>query len=373
MLSTRPLDGLLLVSTILTGTLSAQTMESYSPYWALNQPNSNNIWPYSNSTQMRYLQIHDWDTFSHQGVIPINGIRYRTSLDFNYQYVNRTGRTVEIEVKLGLAATGITAASRSRTFDSNWDLSTVKTVIAKKKFTFPNSGATPAALREFTIKFPFDTGSTFLYINAQKRSLVVQTKQYSTASGGYAFDFWQDTATNANDKMGGYSYRNGSYLGCNSKSNVLVEHDVEGSKLFVGTAGFAMSGNGQAATIPGVVSFGAQSLGATIPSTSCQLKNDLILLLPFVTDAKNEFSLNVPVANNPSLLYATFLSQAIYLEKGANAVGITTSRGLVNGIGTGTTSNGTISRVWYLGNPDSTAAATALSSAQNGLVTLFHN
>jgi hypothetical protein len=358
----------LLATTIFTGTMVAQSIESYSPYWALNQINSNNVWPYSRSTPMRYFQIHDWDSFSRQGVNLINGIRHRTSLQFNY--TNRAGRTVEIEMKMGLAATGITAATRSSTFDSNWDPKTIKTVIKKKKFTFPTSGATPEALKEFTIKFPFDTGSTFLYLTAQKRALVVETKQYSTATGGYAFDFWSAT----NTKGGGFSHRDGTYLGCQTTGGT-VQHAVEGAKLFVGSPTCAFSGEGYGAKLPGLLLFGAGSVTGTLPGTNCQIKTLPVFALPFTTGATSQgiWSINLPVPNNANLVRNSFNTQAAYLDSSANKIGITTSSGRVNGFGTGNTTHGAVARIWYSGNPDGAAAATAQSSALNGLVTLFHN
>jgi len=353
---------------LLSSTIAAQTMVSYSPSWALNQTNSNNIYPYSTSPQ-RYMQIHDWDTFSRQGVLLIRGVRYRASLQFNY--TNRTGRTVEIEMRMGLAPAGVNAVKRSTTFAKNWDAKTIKVVIKKKKVTFPTSGPTHEALKEFTVKFPFDSNASFLYITSQKRSLVIETKQYATGGGGYAFDFWSSTAT----MKGGYSHRNGSYLGCLSKSKVLVTHAIDGANLYVGSPAWTLSGEGNGATIPGVVTLGAKSMSATIPGTTCQLKNDFLVLVPFVTGAapKGSFSLKASVPNNNNLARASFLTQAIYLEAGANTVGLTTSRGLVNGIGTGSATGGRIARVYYRGNPDSSAAATASSNFTNGLVTMFHN
>lgn len=362
-MSHRTLVPLLALATI-AGSASAQTQESYSPSWALNQVNSNNIYPYATSPQ-RYVQIHDWDTFSRQNVILIRGVAYRASLQ---NYINRTGRTVEIEMKMGLAANGITARTRSTTFANNWDPTTVKTVIQKKKISYPNSGPNLEALKEFTNKFPFDTGVSFLYLTAQKRALVIETKQYATSSGGYAFDFWSSSSVMG----GGFSHRDGSYMGCQGTGGT-VAHEVAGANLYVGSKSCAFSGAGYGAKLPGLLLFGAGSVNGVLPGTKCVLKTLPIFAIPFTTDStpQGAWSIPIPVPNNPLLVLNSFNSQAAYLDSSANKIGITTSRGLVNGFGTGNSNGGAIARVYYRGNPDS--STTASSNFLNGLVTMFYN
>jgi len=74
----RSVVSLAAIATIV-GATDAQTQQSVSPSWGLNQVNSNNIYPYATSPQ-RYMQIHDWDSFSRQGVTLIRGVAYRASL-----------------------------------------------------------------------------------------------------------------------------------------------------------------------------------------------------------------------------------------------------------------------------------------------------
>ena len=354
----------LIAISAVVGTTTAQTQQSVSPYWGLNQVNSNNIYPYATSP-MRYVQIHDWDTFSRQGVTLIRGVAYRASLQ---NYINRTGRTVEVEMKMGLAAKGITAKTRSTTFANNWDPTTIKTVIAKKKFSYPNSGPNLEALKEFTVKFPFDASSTFLYITAQQRALVVETKQYSTTSGGYAFDFWSKAA----DKNGGFSHRDGSYMGCQTTGGT-VQHAVASANLYVGSPNCAFSGAGYGAKLPGLLLFGASSVTGTFPGTKCQIKTIPILVIPFATGATSQglWSIGIPVPNDPLLVRNSFHTQALYLDSSANKAGVTTSMGLVNGFGTGNATGGDIARVYFRGNPDTGTVAS--SNFLNGLVTMFHN
>jgi len=275
---------------------------------------------------------------------------------------------VEIEMKMALAAKGITAKTRSTTFAKIWDASTIKTVIKKKKISYPNSGPNLAALKEFTNKFPFDAGVTFLYITAQKRALVIETKQYAASGGGYAFDFWSSQAV----KTGGFSHRDGSYMGCQATGGT-VQHAVAGANLFVGSPACAFSGAGYGAKLPGLLLFGASGITGTFPGTKCQIKTLPIFVLPFATGATSQglWSVNIPVPNDANLLLNSFHTQALYLDSSANKAGVTTSMGLVNGFGTGKTTGGEIARVYYRGNPD--VGTVASSNFLNGLVTMFHN
>jgi len=362
-----PVSAFIASMTLCLANANAQSIQSYSPYWALNQVNSNNIWPYSTSP-MRYMQIHDWDSFSYQGPTIIRGIRYRPSLQ-SFAW-NQSGATVDVEIRMALAPVGHTSAKRSLTFDNNWDKTTIKTVISRKKISYPASAGTLAQNQVFMHKFPFDASATFLYLPTQQRALVVETKQWGTPRG-HAFDWWNSTAT----ARGGYSHLNGSYLGCKAKNGQVVTQTADGAALYIGSTQATITSMGHAPQIPALVSLGTQALAVTLPGTSCTIMNDPLFLIPGVTDssASGVFKLTFSVPNVQSLIRARFYSQAFFVEPGANSFGITASNGLVNGIGRGSTPGGSISRIWYLGNPSNAAASTALSSAQNGLVTMFHN
>ncbi|MCA8971841.1 MAG: hypothetical protein KDC95_18790 [Planctomycetes bacterium] len=346
---------------VLASALAAQGT-TYAPSYALSQVNSNNIYPHR-TTSMRYQQIHDAWSFTSQTQSIIRGVAFRPSNQSNY--VNQPAGIVEIQIEMGLAATGVDAQNGSLNMDSNFDSTSRKVVLSRKKVNYPASGATPDDLKVFQNKFAFDASGIFLFNPVLNRSLVIELRQYSY-SGGYAWDFVSSTTVAGN----GFSVQNGTYDGCPSKGNNVPTFEGDGASLKIaGTATF--TGTYDASSIPAVMSLGAQAVSAQLPGTKCMIVNDLGFLIGGATNASNQFQVSFPVPNNPALADVRFYTQMFFLEAGANPVGIVSSRGLFNGVGRGSawTTMG-LARIYGRGDPD--ALTTAQSNFKNGLVIAFN-
>jgi len=340
-----------------TSLLAAQS-PTYAPGYALGQVNSNNIYPHS-TAQMRYQQIHDAWTFTSQVPGIVRSVSFRPSNQS--PYLNRAGATVEMQIELGLAATGVDAQKGSLTMDNNFDKTTRKLVMSRKKINYPSSGTTLDQLKIFDIKFPFDASSVFLWNPLLRRSLVIELRQYSH-SGGYAWDFVSSTSVAGN----GFSVQNGTFDGCPSKGNTVPEFEGDGANLKIGGTG-NFTGTYDKANIPAFMSIGAGSLGVVLPGSKCMVMNDLLWVGGGVTNSANVFKLSFPVPNTPSLADGRFYTQMFFLESGANPLGIVTSRGLMNGIGRGSGwKTMGIARIYGRGSPDT--LTTAQSNFKNGLV-----
>lgn len=350
---------------LLGATISAQTNATYSPSYALGQVNSNNIFPFATGS-IRYMQIHDPWTFTSTNPAIIRGVRYRPSNQSSY--VNRAGGTVEVMIRIGLAANGVTSQTPNTTFDNNFDSASVKTVVKRVKVNYPASGLTPADLKVFDIAFPFDSGALLIFQTFGNRSLVIETRQYSR-SGGYPFDFVSNLAVTGS----GYSLQNGPYAGCKNQAGRVVEHDSTPSQIAVGSANATFVGRSFVSTIPAIMTLGSQAVNVTLPGTSCNITNDLGLLVPGVTDSSGNFNVSFPVPNDSKLHRVRFFTQMVFLQSTANPVGIITSRGLEHGIGRGSQAPnlGVVRLKTHTAAPDTTTVAT--NTWYNGLVTMFHN
>ena len=86
-------------------------------------------------------------------------------------------------------------------------------------------------------------------------------------------------------------------------------------------------------------------------------------------DPKGTFQVVYGIPSDNTLVGLAFLTQMIWADPGANAMGLTTSRGLQQGIGRGTQPGGRITRICGLNNPNATTGRKYM----NGLVTMFHN
>ena len=350
-----------IVALTATSLLGAQGA-TYAPGYALSQVNSNNIYPHATS-QMRYQQIHDAWSFTSQIPALIRGVTFRPSNQSSY--VNRAAAMVELQVEMGLAATGVTSTNGGLTMDNNFDTATRKVVMKRKQVNYPSSGANVEELKIFDIQFKFDAASVFIYQPLLGRSLVVELRQYNR-SGGYAWDFVSSTAVAGN----GWSVQNGSYDGCPSKGNKVPSFEGDGANLKVGGT-LSFKGTYDAANIPALMSLSPQAVSATLPGTTCQLMNGLDWIASGVTNSSNEFTVSFPVPNDPKLQDIRFYTQMFFFEPGANPLGLVASRSLYNGVGRGSswTTMG-IARIYGRAtNPDT--VTTAQSNFKNGLVIRF--
>ncbi|MEZ5988103.1 MAG: hypothetical protein R3F30_03060 [Planctomycetota bacterium] len=328
----------------------------HSPKEFVIDGNTNNNIPYS-WYPTRYQQVYDAASFDVQAPIKAANLYYRMAGSGG----SYGGQVVELAIWLGFAAKGVDATSATGTFASNIDATSQKLVVQKTKFNMPKLPNT-----NWDIKLPFDSGAVFVYGPVLGQNLVIETRVYgndqSNKNFTYPIDAWQHIGT---------SVTNGTYTGCPSSNpkGAPPSHSVSTSTLKIGTTA-SFTGSGYVASTPAVMSLGGTTLALTMPGTSCQIVNDLLLLFPGLADASGNYAVPLPIPNDNSLGSISFLTQMFFFDQAANSVGITSSRGLVNTLAPYMT--GVTCRVYSgdstgLGNPDT---FTSGSITRNyGLVT----
>lgn len=349
--------------------LAAQTSTTISPKSGAKQGNTNNNIPYS-WYPTRYQQIFDFDSFTHgNNVFIMKGVRYRMNKSFaNGRY---GGKSANLSMWMGEAAKNITAATFSRTFDSNMDQTTKKLVINKKTFLFPK-----LSNQNFDIKIPFDSGSLFLFVPVKKKALVQEVITWSNNNGNrlftYPIDAWRSTSTKKEisrlyaykSSAGTGSYTtNGIFFGCPNLNRRTPSHFSDTRNLKVGGSGYYLYGYSYIPSTPAFLVLGLKSLNVPIFGKGCFLKNDLVFILPGVTQNSSIgfVRYNLPIPNLPSLANAKFYSQLWFAQVKSSGPYFYATRGLVVTIGDG-----------KIKTPDKFKTATG-SSTGYGLITQFHN
>ena len=255
---------------------------------------------------------------------------------------------------------------------NNIDTKTLVQVITQKKILMPKLSNTG-----FGIKLP--TAKPFIFSSAFKKSLVIETRFYSNTNSNKIFTYPLDAFTGSGVGSGSYT-QNGTYAGCKSKSTTVVSHYAIPSYLKVGSAINYTYGYGRAASLPALMSMGAKNLNLTLPGTSCKVVNDLIVIFPGVTNTSTSgyYRVNLPIPNDPKLANVVFKKQMFFFEKGANSLGLTSTRGLDQKIGPGNTSGGgSVKRIYAYSsasgyNPDKATVGTG-STSDYGLMTQITN
>ena len=351
---------------------TAQTATTLSPKSVATAGNTNNNIPYS-WYPTRYQQIYDYDTFVGSTVVPVKSINYRMNKSFaNGKY---GGQSVTLSVWMAYTPQGttpVTSKNATTTFANNIDTKTLVQVISKKTILMPKLSNTG-----FGIKLP--TSKAFIFSSAFKKSLVIETRVYSNTNSNKIFTYPLDAFSGSGVGAGSYT-QNGTYAGCKSKSNSTVSHYAIPTYLKVGSAINYSYGYGRAASLPALMSLGAKTLNLTLPGTSCKVVNDLIAIFPGVTNTSSSgyYRVNLPIPNNPTLANVVFKTQMFFFEKGANSLGLTSTRGLNQKIGPGNTSGGgSIKRIYAYSsasgyNPDKVTVGTG-STSDYGLVTQLTN
>ncbi|MEZ5988106.1 MAG: hypothetical protein R3F30_03075 [Planctomycetota bacterium] len=136
--------------------------------------NTNNNIPYS-WYPTRYQQVYDDASFDVGTPTALSTLYYR----MNKSYANGSygGQTIEIAVLIAYAAANIDSQTCTGTFASNLDNTSLKTVIKKTKFVLPKLSDT-----SWGIKFPFDSGVTFLCTARCSRSTRHRDPHTATAT-----------------------------------------------------------------------------------------------------------------------------------------------------------------------------------------------
>ncbi len=328
----------------LTISLAAQT--SISPKAAAASGNTNNNIPYS-WRPCRYQQVFDYDNFSSGPVIPIvsKQIAYRMQKTF----LNRAGKTVELEAFLGMAAIGITAATATGTFDNNMDQGMKTLVISKSKHALPTQ---PIFAFQMVLKFD---RPAYTFIPAIKRSLVLEVVNYGNSNNNGIFTYPLDCAsgtlgkgccriysTSTSNPGGGYYSQNQSFTGCPNKVKRIPTHDASAGNIKVGGTSGHVHGNSYLPAAPAILVLGHMALpanGVPIPGSTCRLMQPALMVFPGQcnTSPSGYVQFPMPIPNDPALGNKTFYSQLVFVQMGVNPLNVFTTRGLAITIGDGKT------------------------------------
>ncbi|MCB9880812.1 MAG: hypothetical protein H6832_16445 [Planctomycetes bacterium] len=298
-----------------------------------------------------YQQIHNADSFtSGQTPLVVRSIDFR--MPSSYNTGNQGGQTIELELWLSSAASGIDAATATTAFDANLDRSTSRRVFTRKKLLLPVLGTPTNPSTGFDFKIALD--DSFLFQPAQNRAVVLDfwNFTYKTTAYNYYCDGWTRArsgvpggpevsmvyATVPAATGFGVSGPNGTYGGCTSSANVLARHATDGRSLVSGFLFHEWEGACGVANLPGVLILGASAIDVTLPGTSCKIVQDLLILDPIVTDASGNVhhTWALPATQISGI---ALLTQMAFLDAAANRVGIITTNGLHSVCGVGTTSS----------------------------------
>ncbi|GEM_PF-5979335 len=363
---------LLLVTGAAAPILPAQALTAIAPKSGAPGGNTNNNIPFS-WYPTRYQQIFAPDAFTKTNLIPMRSVALRMNKNFaNGRY---GGQTVTLSLYLSLAnkslnGVPVTPANYSSTFANNLDSTTTKLVINKKKILLPKLNN-----QNFGFKLPFDTGAIFVWLGLKgKRSLVLEARTYGNTSNNRPFTYPLDAWWGRSAGNGSYT-QNGTYAGCLSKSGARVSHYGNTSLFKVNSPSHYFYGYGRAANLPSVIFLGSKAMSGQLPGTSCYMVQDILFLLTGVSSGASGFTrIPVPIPNNQSLAGKKLFTQMLWVQPGANKLGLTTSRGLIQTVGRGASGGTEATRLFRsgstTGNPDNYTTAAGVTR-NFGLIFFF--
>ncbi len=273
---------------------------------------------------------------------------------------------------LGSAAKGVSATRFSFTFDQNFDPTTKKAVIKKKKFVLPF-----LSNRNFDIKFPFDSPQIFVLVPSKKIPLVQELMVWGNSNANspfvYPIDFVRVPPTSPRKSSRLFAYKlnaglgsyttNGTYLGCSNLFTKLPTHFSDTTHLKVGDPGYFVYGTSRFPKALTFLILGVKSLNIPIFGKGCILRNDPLLVFTGIAanTSTGFIRFPLPLPNNPSLAKAKFYSQMWFAQPNAGGLYLYASRGLAITIGDGKSKS-----------PDQFKKATTIGTG-DALITQFHN
>ena len=300
--------------------LSAQRFVMH-PKQALARGNLTNDAPFA-WTPNRFQQVMHWNSFGGNLTLTMKRIRFRLpGWAANGKY---GGQRVRLTIALALATKDASPQKLSTTFAKNYELSTLKTVVSNRTITLPKLKSV-----SFGFVIPFDSGKSFYYRAANRRHLLLDIRVHWNSEGSKRFNYPIDSFRG---KAVGETRRNGSYLGCRSaKTGKAATIYGEERTLRVGTLHYT-SGNCWTDRTPGFFLLGSRPISATLPG-GCLLVNDIVVMLGRMSSGSNgrtQFAMRIP--DDRFLRGASFYTQMLWYQPGANSSGLITSPGLMQKI-----------------------------------------
>ncbi len=324
----------------LAGPAGAQTPTHISPVAAVSGlGNSNNNIPFS-WTPTAYQQVHSASSFANSTPTLVTRMRLRMGAGF----ANRPSATIDVELYMASSPNDSNAATGN--FANNVTGTEVN-VLTRKMVTLPNvpdnSWAVPP--------FPFDAPFPYLAGHVSWRAIVWGNSN-GNAIFTYPLDAWWNLGASA---LSGAGCRSAN--GTNTATHTATIWSP-GSTPFVFTGNSYVVAGG----LPAILTIGTSATswgGIPLPfdmtplgAPGCFIRNSIFTTFGGVTQANASGSavINVPLPADPSLEGAVFHSQFLFIESGANALGVFASGGLTNTIGR----DHGMTRIYAAGNPMAT-------------------
>lgn len=305
--------------------LSAQIPAVISPLDAQTQlGNSNNNYPLSWGTGA-YQQVHSAASFSNNTPATINRLRMR----MGQGYSGSSGYPIDVELFMGDSPHGADAVSG--TFANNIVGGTEVNVVTRKNINLPTVPNNDWAVAPF----PFDVPFVWNGGDLEWRAIV-----HGNGNNNQRFSYPVDAFWSL-----GESTRIGSTLGCQSAlgtqaaSHSVSLYEPGNTATFYGYSYVAAGG------LPTVLTFGGSDSswsGLPLPfdlgvigAPMCFITNDILLTRGNATQAGSRGQVvdMLTIPDDPTLAGASFFSQYLFLQTGANQLGLFTSDGRRNTIG----------------------------------------
>jgi hypothetical protein len=257
-------------------------------------------------------------------------------------FTNQPGAMIDVELYMATSPNDSNTASG--VFANNVSGTEVN-VFTRKMVTLPT-----VPNNNWAVPFPFDTPFPFVTGHLSWRAVV-----WGNSMGNMIFTYPLDAWWNL-----GLSTSNGT--GCRSANGTGVASHTATIwspgvvSVFTGNS-FVIAGG-----LPAILTIGTSASnwsGIPLPfdltglgAPGCFLRNNIVGTFTGVTQANANGSavVNVPIPNDPTLSGAQFYSQFLFVEPGANALGVFASNGLTNTIGT----DHGMTRIYAAGNPQAT-------------------
>jgi hypothetical protein len=326
----------------LCGALCAQLPVTISPVDAGSKlGNSNNNYPFSQAA-VAYQQVHSGFSFTTPGPLNVNQLRLRMGAGFT----NRPGYPIDIEIFMAHSPND--AASASGTFANNVVAGSEVNVLTRKNVSLPTVPDNSWAIAPFFFDAPFAWNGGHL-----SWRVVIRGNGNGNQNFSYPIDaFWGI----------GQSSRIGTTPGC--QSALGTRPPIHFTTIFEpgNTATFTGYSYVTSGGLPSVLTLGTSDsnwLGLTLPfdlgvigAPLCFVTNDILATRNNTTQAGTNGAVtdSFAIPDDPTLAGATFFSQHMFLQVGANQLGLFTTDGRRNIVGKPVD----VSRIFALGNPNAT-------------------
>ena len=331
------------VSLFLSSMAFAQTPTYISPKAAaVGNGNINNTIPFRQSS-VHYQQVHSSNSWTSQKIGPITRLRFRAK-------ATTSGGTLDLDIFMARSPND--AANASATFANNVIASTETLVFSSKTYKLPNVPAGTWGAGDFALSKPF------IFIAGKHMSIRMVIR--SNTSTSYTLDAFSDWRF-------GPRQRNGCK---HPQASRAATHSVT-----YRSPGNIWDLNGWSwlpKAIPALLTLGGSNtqwgpiklpLDLTpFGAPGCIVHNDWALVVPGVTMAISSgfIGMKLPTPPDSRLIGMTTHSQYVFLDAGANALGLFTSEG--NSQVNIPAPNG-VSRIYAIGNPAATSGTLGIEFA----------